>query len=770
MDERLIAMAQIAGLVSDAQVAEAEGLCERLKAEGVVMTLSEALIKKGHLSSGQLAELDKKRRTEQFAESIPGYRMMERLGAGAMGSVFKAYQKSMDRTVAIKILNPNLAGKPGFAERFRREAHASAKISHSHIIAGLDVGESNGLNYFVMEFVDGEPLSARLSSGNLVGIDEGVHLAQQLASALLAIEQAGMVHRDLKPANIMVNSKGVAKICDLGLSKLTSEDSSLTQSGYALGTPFYVAPEQARGDKDIDARADQYALGATLYHLFTGKPLFTGETAAATMTAHVVQTAVHPQSLRPDLPNGVVAILRKMCAKQPTHRYNGAAALIQDLEDFKQGRPVSAFLFQEPSSIPPGFVQAGVDADLAIAAPLHAAAPAPAPSGGKTTRIPAGRGATSRHAPVPDGLAPLPRPRRRGERSAESKSHKAGLIIGGAIFALVAVAGLLVYLTSKGMDEAQEAHKRPELKPPPLPAPPSTSTPPAAKTRTVPKPPPERTRPPATSSMPGSSRELPKVTPPGQPEAQDQATQTEANPSVTAPEGDLSAPNEESVTQPPPATDPEPEAPTSETAQPAAAPELNTEPAAASPEPAPANPAAVETPLKQQAGPWLYAFDHPTELTDWTALDDGWLVAQGALISESKGLIQGLVWNRELEGDVTVSFSGYTRSDLGIGFSDAERNDRQDRIVIGGSTGNRVGIAGKDKAAIVWKQHHIADGQRHEIVVRRSAGKISVSVDGKELASADPATLHGAKRFKVVLYFWEAGGVIEDLKIEAAAP
>lgn len=260
------------------------------------------------------------------------------------------------------------------------------------------------------------------------------------------------------------------------------------------------------------------------------------------------------------------------------------------------------------------------------------------------------------------------------------------------------------------------------------------------------------------------------MTPPGQPEPQGQATQTEGNPSVTAPEVEPAAPNEESVTQPPPSTDPEPEAPTVETAQPAASPEPSTEPAAASPDPAPANPAAVDTPLKQQAGPWQYAFDHPTELTDWTALDGGWLVAQGALISESKGLIQGLVWNRDLEGDVTVSFSGYTRSDLGIGFTDAERSDRQDRIVIGGSTGNRVGIAGKDKAAIAWKQHRIADGQRHEFVVRRSAGKISVAVDGNELASADPAALHGAKRFKVVLYFWEAGGVIENLKIEAAAP
>lgn len=751
-DDQLVAMAQIAGLVNEAQVVEAEGLCRRLKAEGVAMTLCEALVKKGFLQAEQLTQLEQKRRAEQFAESIPGYRIQAKLGAGAMGSVFKAYQKSMERFVAIKILNPSLAKKPGFAERFLREAHASARVSHPNIIAGLDVGESRGLNYFVMEFVEGDPLSVRLARSERLGVEEGLALALQLASALLAIEQAGMVHRDLKPANILVTAKGQAKICDLGLSKLTNEDSSLTQEGHALGTPFYVAPEQVRGDKNIDARADQYALGASLYHLYTGQPLFVRDTGAATMAAHVSEVAAHPQTLRPDLPNGMVAILRKTLAKSPENRYASAADLIRDLEEFKLGRPVSAFLSQAPSSIPSGFVEGGIVSDMALELPPELAQPggiAPAP-------IPAPplRGGTSRNAPIPAGHAPAKRPPRRGRaeqrQSAPPASLTTKLVAAGALLAIVGGALYLVSKASSQMEEAQEVLNRPSEKkseqaPTDAHAVEQSKTPVLVQAK-------------KTSISIGSAK-TEKVVETGRS-------------SVRA-----DKPKETPVpSQPEPAVAPEPVEPAPAAAE-HALPGAEAQPPSANPQPVePANtqdqgpPAAEKTSIvSAPKGPWEYRFDDAAELEDWIQTDREWTVANGALISDSKGIVQRLAWKKRLTGDVTVFLTGYTRNSLGVTFLDSKDPRKGDRIILGGPTGARVGVAGANGTVPQWIDFQVADGRQHDIVIRYAGGKISVQMDGKSLVADAVGALQGTPEFNVELWYWEAGGVIEQVKIDGTS-
>lgn len=746
-DDQLVAMAQLAGLVNEVQLVEAEGLCERLKNEGVAMTLSEALVKKGFLQTEQLAQLEQKRRTEQFAESIPGYRIQAKLGAGAMGSVFKAYQKSMERFVAIKILNPNLAKKPGFAERFLREAHASAKVSHPHIIAGLDVGESKGLNYFVMEFVEGDPLSMRLARSERLGIEEGLALAQQLASALLAIEQAGMIHRDLKPANILVTTKGQAKICDLGLSKLTNEDSSLTQEGHALGTPFYIAPEQVRGDKSIDARADQYALGASLYHLYTGQPLFIRDTGAATMAAHVSELATHPQSLRPELPNGIVAILRKTLAKSPENRYASAADLLRDLEEFKQGRPVSAFLSKAPSSIPSGFVESGVSPDLSLELP-----PEYSGSNGKAPDpVPATRGGTSRNVPIQPGLAATKRPLRRGRmdqrQSASSASLTTKLIAGGILISIVGAALYLVSKASKEMDEANQSLNRPtkaqdeqtstDSLPAETPRPevltkPQKSSPPinSAKTKIV-----VMTSKPPVGIDSSERKQVPE-------QAEPEITEKPVEPALGA--GEQSSANAE--TQVPPVDPPPTE----------------------SANPQNQGPAVTEnTPIMNAPkGPWEYQFSDTSELEDWIQTDPQWAVANSALISDSKGVVQRLVWKKGLAGDVTITLTGYTRNSIGVAFLDPKDPKNIDRIILGGLTGTHVGVVGPDKATPQWTDFHVADGRRHEIVIRRLGDKISVQIDGKSLIADAACALKGTPSFNVELCYWEAGGAIECVKID----
>ena len=271
------------------------------------------------------------------AEQIAGYRIVGPLGKGSMGSVYKAVQLSLERTVAIKILTPALAANPKYARRFEREALASAKLNHPNIIAALDVGEENGLRYLVMEFVPGFNVAQMLLQGPIEE-HRAMGIAMQVARALDHAHRNEIVHRDIKPANIIVTQEGMAKLGDLGLAKHMEGDASQTEDGVAMGTAFYVSPEQAKGDRRVDIRSDIYALGATLFHMVTGRVAFPGPNPAVVMTRHINDPLEPPETVNPDVGPGVSQIIEKMMAKERESRYQTPAELIADLQAWLEGR------------------------------------------------------------------------------------------------------------------------------------------------------------------------------------------------------------------------------------------------------------------------------------------------------------------------------------------------------------------------------------------------------------------------------------------------
>lgn len=272
------------------------------------------------------------RRTKLPKDLIEGYEIEQWLGEGTMGAVFRGRQISLDRSVAIKVLTPRLARNETFLRRFLREARAVARLNHPNVVSGIDVGSVRGCHYFVMEFVEGPTLLQILEQRGELTEEQATKLIRQVARALEHADKNSLVHRDVKPANIIVTKKGVAKLCDLGLAKLMDEDASETNEGRAMGTPFYISPEQARGDHDVDIRSDVYSLGATYYHAVCGRPPFQGRTPAVVMAKHLTEPLVPVQLIRPDVSRGCAAVIDRMLAKDRAERYQHPTELLEDLQ------------------------------------------------------------------------------------------------------------------------------------------------------------------------------------------------------------------------------------------------------------------------------------------------------------------------------------------------------------------------------------------------------------------------------------------------------
>ncbi|MGD0092305.1 MAG: protein kinase [Planctomycetota bacterium] len=272
---------------------------------------------------------------------IGNFELLERIGQGGMGTVFKARQVSMDRIVALKILPPSLAKQPTFTDRFVREARASAKLSHLNIVGGIDVGQDGGVYYFAMEFVDGQSVKQLLAKGKLPE-EQVLKIGKAMALALAHAHEQGILHRDVKPDNILIDKSGTPKLCDLGLARQAGQgeaEHGLTQQGTTIGTPHYIAPEQARGMDDLDAKADLYSLGASLYHMLTGKTMFQGSTNIVVMTKHITDKCPSPGEAGVEASKGLVAILAKLLAKDRADRYESAAKLADDITLVAQGKP-----------------------------------------------------------------------------------------------------------------------------------------------------------------------------------------------------------------------------------------------------------------------------------------------------------------------------------------------------------------------------------------------------------------------------------------------
>ncbi len=272
------------------------------------------------------------------------YELGPELGRGGMGIVYRARQRSLNRQVAVKVLRP---GEIVFGEalaRFQREARVLAKLRHPHIVPIHEVGESNGLVYFAMDLFEGGSLADLLGKKRRpMPVARVVRLMRQVAGAVAFVHRHGMVHRDLKPANVLLDEQGDAFVADFGLAVDPSEGATLTASGGLLGTPDYMAPEQARGDRAlISERTDVYALGVMLYECLTGRAPFAGRTLIDKIHAVVHEEPPAPRKVASDVPIELERVCLQAMAKEPEDRYTTASALATDLERFEQGLPVAA--------------------------------------------------------------------------------------------------------------------------------------------------------------------------------------------------------------------------------------------------------------------------------------------------------------------------------------------------------------------------------------------------------------------------------------------
>ncbi len=261
-----------------------------------------------------------------LGKAFGGYRLEAKIGQGGMGTVYKGRQVSLDRVVAVKILNKALYENREFIKRFEREAKSIAKINHPNIVAVYDFGVHDGLWYMVNEFVEGQSLSKIISDRLVVPLNELVTYMVHCLAGLAHVSQGNIVHRDIKPDNILITKEGIAKIADFGLAKDvsdSSESTDLTAVGLAMGTPAYMSPEQCMGRK-LDGRSDQYALGVTAYFALTGEKPFTGQSSFEIMTKQREHQPPPPKQLNPSIPADISALVMRMIAKDPSDRFPDA--------------------------------------------------------------------------------------------------------------------------------------------------------------------------------------------------------------------------------------------------------------------------------------------------------------------------------------------------------------------------------------------------------------------------------------------------------------
>jgi serine/threonine protein kinase len=279
--------------------------------------------------------------------AVPGYELLGKLGQGGMGVVYKARQVRAGRLVALKMMRAGADTEKEFLARFRREAEAAARLQHPHMVPIYEVGEHDGRPFFSMELCPGGSLADRLA-GTPLPARQAAELVEALALALDAAHQVGVIHRDLKPANVLLAADGTPKVADFGLAKQVETGAGLTQTGAILGTPSYMAPEQASGrSKEVGPHTDVYALGAVLYECLTGRPPFQGADLLDVLEQVRSQEPVPPRLLNREVPPNLQTICLKCLEKEGGHRYPTAQLLVEDLRRFLVGDPISTMKIGE---------------------------------------------------------------------------------------------------------------------------------------------------------------------------------------------------------------------------------------------------------------------------------------------------------------------------------------------------------------------------------------------------------------------------------------
>ncbi len=326
-----------------------------------------------------------------IGETLGPYRVIAPLGQGGMASVYKAYHAALDRYVAIKVLHPAFKEDPGFAARFVREARVVARLDHPNIVPIFDFAEHDGQPYLVMKYIEGETLKARLARGPLAP-PEILQVMETVGEALAYAHDKDILHRDIKPSNVLLAADGHIYLADFGLARIAGAGESTLSADALLGTPQYISPEQARGERDLDAGTDIYSLGVVLYELLVGRVPYSADTPYAIIHDHIYTPLPLPHQLNPNVPEPLERVLLKALAKHRADRYPDVRSLVGAFRATAGGPPEAP----PPPSPPP-----------APAPPVaHPPAPGPAPA-----RSP---------APIPGpaparGPAPIPasRPRRR---------------------------------------------------------------------------------------------------------------------------------------------------------------------------------------------------------------------------------------------------------------------------------------------------------------------------------------------------------------------
>ncbi len=264
--------------------------------------------------------------------TIGEFSLIRLLGKGGMAEVWLAEQHSLKRNVALKLLKPELTSDPVYVKRFQAEAKAAGGLSHSNIVQVYSVGQADGRHFIAQEYVQGSTLKSFLQRKGALDLQTALHIVRQVAAALQAAADRGIVHRDIKPENIMLTRKGEVKVADFGLAQLMGgERLNLTQEGTTMGTPLYMSPEQVNGQK-LDQRSDLYSFGVTCYHMLAGETPFRGESAIAVAMQHLQNTPRDLASRRPDLPRAMCDIVHRMLAKNPDERYPDAQKVLADLK------------------------------------------------------------------------------------------------------------------------------------------------------------------------------------------------------------------------------------------------------------------------------------------------------------------------------------------------------------------------------------------------------------------------------------------------------
>lgn len=303
-------------------------------------TLPDLLVENEFLTTRQLDRLKREFEAKKSTQQIPGFKIKQKIGSGAMATVFLARQLSLDRLVAIKVLPRKLSSNTNFIDRFYKEGRAAAQLNHPNIVGAYDVGKAGDHHYFVMEYVDGPTVYDRIVKERRLKEEDSIRIVTQVAEALQHAHERGFIHRDVKPKNIMLTGSGEAKLADLGLARAISDkEAAESEAGRAYGTPYYISPEQIRGEIKIGPAADIYGLGATFYHMVTGSVPFEGKNPSAVMHKHLKADLKPPDHVNPNINAGTALVIEKMMAKNARDRYERVTDLLVDLKAIANGQP-----------------------------------------------------------------------------------------------------------------------------------------------------------------------------------------------------------------------------------------------------------------------------------------------------------------------------------------------------------------------------------------------------------------------------------------------